>query len=380
MTHPKNQDIRIATVYTREILDDFKPIHMNFTRWLRISEALGKLGYKVDMIVNTKAGGTLKNGPVRRIPFSEVNWNDYQIIKTLFHRGFATLLKEGGADHPFIISKLGSVVGASDATAGVYFFNHERQHLYGIQEKIARTSRYITILTEESKSLWEKEHGKSSNLLMVPTGVDRHIPPPGQNPYREYKEKIAVYIGNLYLAAQREINLLWQNRLNSLGRLLKRKGIRLCLLGLGYVDQIDHDAVTYLGGVENDRIWDYHYFADVGIVLAQGAIQHNESSKIYYYLRAGLPVVSEAPVPNNQLIREANLGFIAAYGNNEEMAALIGEAIARTWNKKRAIHQIVEKHTWDFRALVYQEVITKELACRPSKGLKSGQASCEMAK
>lgn len=72
--------------------------------------------------------------------------------------------------------------------------------------------------------------------------------------------------------------------------------------------------MTHLGAVDNDRVWDYHHFADVGLVLAQGDVQHNDSSKLYYYLRSSLPVISESPVPNNFLIRESGLELIADYG------------------------------------------------------------------
>ncbi len=362
MNTEPSRKIRIATVHTSEVFDEFKPIHMNFTRWIRISEALARLGYQVDMIVNTKAQKIVTRGPVRLVPFSQVHWPDYHVVKTLFHQGFQTLASEGGSDHPFIISKLGSVVGSSDATEGVYFFHQEREQLFSIQKEIARRSRFVSILTEASRLLWQKEHGERPELLLVPTGVDRDIPAPVTNPYEQYDEKIAVYIGSLYLNAQREINLMWQSRLNNLGRLLRSRGIRLCLLSLGRYDQIDPEAVSILGGVENDRIWDYHYFADVGIVLAQGTVQHNESSKIYYYLRAGLPVVSEDPVPNNSLITNSKLGLISPYQYDEKMADLIQEATERAWDKERGIEFVLENHTWDSRVKIYHDVISNHFA------------------
>ena len=136
----------------------------------------------------------------------------------------------------------------------------------------------------------------------------------------------------------------------------------MCLLSLGRYDQIDPEAVSILGGVENDRIWDYHYFADVGIVLAQGTVQHNESSKIYYYLRAGLPVVSEDPVPNNSLITNSKLGLISPYQYDEKMADLIQEATERAWDKERGIEFVLENHTWDSRVKIYHDVISNHFA------------------
>lgn len=354
------RSIRIATVYEREFYDEFKSYPMDLLRWLRISESLASLGYEVDMIVNTKRGLVRRSPNLRYLPYSMVDWKRYDVIKTLFHKGFESVCLEGEVDHPFIISKLGSVVGNNDATEGVHFFNEERKYLYEMQERINRKSRYVTILTEPSRLLWKREFGENGNILMVPTGVDRKIPSPSGNPYKEFSEKIAVYIGTIYVDTQREANLVWQNKLNNLGKALKRKGIRLCFVGLGNMDRLDHNVVTYLGPVGNDRVWDYQYFADAGITLAQGKVQHNESSKIYYYLRTGLPVVSEAPIPNNRLIEEAELGFIADYKDDRMMADMIEAAIYKKWRKEDAIRFILKNHTWDKRVRVYDALIKKE--------------------
>ena len=59
-----------------------------------------------------------------------------------------------------------------------------------------------------------------------------------------------------------------------------------------------------LGKVAAEAVWDGQRAARAGVVLAQGPAQDNESSKIYYYLRTGLPVVCERPVPNAWLIEE----------------------------------------------------------------------------
>ena len=126
------------------------------------------------------------------------------------------------------------------------------------------------------------------------------------------------------------------------------------------MDKLDHNVVTCLGAVENSRIWDYQYFADVGIALGQGKVQHNESSKIYYYLRTGLPVVSEEPIPNNHLIKESGLGFIADYSDNQMMAEMIQSAIYQKWQKEEAIQYILNNHTWDKRVQVYDALIRKE--------------------
>jgi hypothetical protein len=357
MTSP----LRIATVYKRDLFERFTPAKMSTIRWLRISECLAARGHQVDMIMNGASLGSRTTPNLRSIPFRAVDWERYDIVKTLFHSGFESLMAEGGGNHPFIISKLGSVVGDRDDTDGVYFFNGEREQLYAIQEQIRQRSRYVTLLTTASRDLWENLFGHDDRLLHVPTGVDRDVPVARRNPYEQFPEPIAVYIGNIYGTMQRDVNIRWQERLNRIGRLLRKRGIRLCLLGTGHVDRIDRTAVTVLGEVDNADYWDYQRFAQVGLVLAQGPVQHNESSKMYYYLRTGLPVVSESPVPNNFLIRNTGMGYVADYGNEQMLAEMVESAIRHVWPREEGIGYVVHNHSWDQRVETYQQVIRNRL-------------------
>lgn len=354
--------LRIATVYKRDVFSRFAPAKMSTIRWLRMSEGLAALGHRVDMIMNGNGLGHAANPNLRSVPFAHVDWNRYDVIKTLFHSGFESLCEEGGGSHPFIISKLGSVVGSHDDTDGVYFFNHEREHLYKIQERIRERSRYVTLLTAASRRLWENLFGSTDNLLHVPTGVDREIPAAHDNPYKRFSEPIVVYAGNIYGETQPEMNKVWQDRLNGVGSLLRQRGIRLCFVGTGRVDRLDPAAVTVMPEVDNREVWDYQHFANVGLVLAQGQTQHNESSKLYYYLRAGLPVVSEAPVPNNFLIHTTGMGYVADYGDDRILVDMVESAIHREWPRREGIQYVVKNHSWDQRVETYDEVIRAGLA------------------
>ncbi|GJL83891.1 MAG: hypothetical protein DHS20C01_35250 [marine bacterium B5-7] len=354
--------IRIATVYSDSYFRGFRACDMSLVRWLRISEALACAGYSVDMVINLIGTFPIEAPNLRQVSFDEVKWDKYHVIKTLFHQGFETLMRADAHQHPFIISKLGSVVGRQEATSGVYFFGDEHRGLLNIQSEIACYSKYVSILTRQSEDLWKSLHESPAQVLIVPTGVDRYLPRPGINPYSHIGQKIAVYIGNIYTDTQRDINRLWQNRLNELGAQLRPYEIRLCLVGPGDTSQLDPELVTYMGAIDQDRIWDYFYYADVGLSLAQGLEQHNESSKIYYYLRAGLPVVSEAPVPNNWLLEESGLGFVAPYGEPGILAERIHEASIRKWDFERGTRYILDNHTWNHRADIYQNIIDATIA------------------
>ena len=116
------------------------------------------------------------------------------MVKTLFNIGFDTLETYGGKDHPFIISKLGSVVGPEDMD-GIYFYGKMREQLYSTQKKINQTSKYITVLNESAKKLWTTCFGSRDSILIVPGGVDRYVLPPSQDPYPSENKIRCIFAG-----------------------------------------------------------------------------------------------------------------------------------------------------------------------------------------
>jgi len=358
---------KIVTVYNRW-RRDFELAEMSYIRWLKISQALARLGHQVDIATNEFVRWRRKKYPVpmgqnlRRVPLPEIKWSDYDVVKTLFHTGFDTLERYGGRDHPFIISKLGSVVGPHDMD-GIYFYGRGRKKLYSTQEKIHRTSKYITVLNKPAKELWTTCFGSGKKILIVPGGVDRYIPPPARDPYPKENKTRCIFAGNVYTRkVQPEANRVLVAKLNKLGRLLSDRGARLYMLGPGQVRQIDKRCVTYLGVVSYEEAWNYFHFAHVGVVVAAGRfMQNNESTKIYHYLRTGLPVVSEAGFPNGNIITESRLGCLVENGNLEQMAQKIEEAPHVNWDRNYAINYVLENHTWDKRAEVYGKIIREDL-------------------
>ena len=334
---------------------------MDAIRWLRVSEHLAAAGFRVDMVVGAGARLRPRHSNLRCIAAADANWSTYHVIKTLYQRGFEELHRAGGGSHPFIISRLASVVGPSDSIAGVHFVDAEREALWEVQQLIDRASRHVALSSEPNRELWERLFPRPARPLMVATGVDRTIPPPGRNPYRALSAKIVIYAGNLYTTTQRHINLQWQERLNRLGRLLRARGIRLVFVGRGSTDRLDPDAVVNVGPVPHDHFWDYQYFADAGLVLAQGPVHNNEASKIYYYLRTGLPVVSEEPIPNNDVIVASGCGLVAPYGDDQALADRVEAAAHRPWDRAAAIEYVLAHHTWEQRFAVYERVIAADL-------------------
>lgn len=353
---------RIVTVYNTERDATTRPRDMAHIRWLKISEALARQGHAVDM-ASAEFTFRLSRRPIvmapnlRRVPLSRVRWDEYDVVKTLFHQGFETLAGRGGAGHPFVIAKLGSVVGPEDRE-GIYFYGRQREAMFEVQRSIHHHARYITVLSPPARTLWEETIGAHPGFLLVPGGVDRELPPAGADPYPRTGGFRFVFSGNIYNAQPHATRVL-SDKLNTLGRLLAPHG-RLFVVGTGDTSQLDPGAVTHLGSVPYDRSWDFLQHAHVGVVVSAGPFMHNnESTKIYHYLRAGLPVVSEGGFPNDHVVRESGLGVVAPSGDLPQMAAHAVAAASRAWDREHGVRYVLAHHTWDARGAVYGDVLSR---------------------
>jgi glycosyltransferase involved in cell wall biosynthesis len=360
---------RIVTVYN-DWRRPFDLVEMGYIRWLKISEALARRGHQVDIATNEPQWHGLpwrrpREIPIapnlRRIPLASVRWHDYDLVKTLFHDGMRVLERFRGTNHPLVISKLGSVVGPRDME-GVPFYGRRRAELFAVQERIARTSRYVTVISEPAKELWTDCFGPVPEVLVVPGAVDRELPPPTRDPYPADGRPRCLFAGNIYFKhSQPEANAVLVDKLNGLGRLLAERGVRLYLLGTGDVSRLDKRFVTYVGAAPYTESWDYLRFADVGVVVAAERYLHNnESTKIYHYLRVGLPVVAEQGFPNDWVIREAALGMSIENGNLEAMADGVLEVLGNRIPSDAAERYILQHHTWDQRVGVYHDILSRE--------------------
>ncbi len=356
--------LRVACVYSLKRPPNMAA--MDGIRFVRMAEALARRGHEVDLFLNRAPQAAVLAPRLRELSMEHARWDQYDVVKTFFHSGFESLVACGGGEHPFIVSKLGSVVGR-EQTEGVYFFGARREKLFAIQSEIARRSRVVTVLTNQSAALWWKEHGYTTRLMQVPTGVDAEIPRLGPNPYPALgiTEPVAIYAGNLYhLESQPEINRLWQERLNLIGARLRRQGVRLVVMGKGVTDRLDPDVVKHVGAIAPPAFWNWQRHARVGIVLAQGPVQDNESSKIYYYLRTGLPVACERSVPNAWLIESTGLGAVVNFGDVEKLADSAA-ALARMRPRSDGVVQhLIQHHSWDARAALYDRVFAEASASR----------------
>ena len=363
---------RVVSVYRGDRCR-FEIEDASYLRWLKVAEALARQGHEVDLATveprRLWRRRSIQMAPrLRRIPLEDVDFAKYDVVKTCFHRGFDVLDRHGGASHPFIIAKLGSVVAPEDRE-GIYFYGEYRERLWAIQRRIAEHARYVTVLSEPARELWRSCFGRDDNVLLVPGGVDRDIHARGRNPYPRRSRRRCVFAGNIYsTTVQPEAHRVLVAKMNDLGRRLDQRGARLYHVGTGDTSALDRRWVRSFGAVAYARSWAFLQHADVGVVLSAGPFMHNnESTKIYHYLRAGLPVVSESGFPNDYVVEESGLGMVIESGRLDLMADAIDRALEQSWDRDAGRRYVLERHTWDRRCEVYRELLAG-LPAGPAEG------------
>jgi glycosyltransferase involved in cell wall biosynthesis len=250
---------------------------------------------------------------------------------------------------------------------GIHFFGDRRAHLFEVQRAIKRTSHFVTVISQPAADLWQSSFGVCDNLLVVPGGVDAEVSEPGADPFPHDGRARAVFAGNVYHShSQPEAHTTLVDKLNRLGGLLHTRNIQLYMLGQGDLTHLDPARVMVLGPVPYAESWRYLQHADVGVVVSAGYHHNNESSKLYHYLRAGLPIVSEAGFPNDHVITESACGYLVKNGDLGEMAAVVETAVSRTWPHEAARAYVLKHHTWDRRVEIYDTLFKQQRRERAS--------------
>ncbi len=110
------------------------------------------------------------------------------------------------------------------------------------------------------------------------------------------------------------------------------------------------------GELPEQAIWDYVRHASIGLALATGPHAFdNDVSKILNYLRGGLPVLSEEPIINNELVRKTGLGTSFAFDDAEDLAAKAKDLLRMDFQakKQRVMEFMASEHSWDKRVSAY---------------------------
>lgn len=279
----------------------------------------------------------------------------YDLVKTSYHFSLELVGEYQGP----LVSRVVRVVDGRLPERDEAF----RERLLKCQEIIRLRAAALVLNNRENEDRWHRLYGNAPRVALVPTGCPAHIPIARCNPY-PLNEKVALFLGSI--AAPRIAALL-----NEAARRLKDRcrihlvGLnKACLYGSPEECTLDPLIVDH-GELPENEVWDYICHAHVGLAFATGPHAFdNDVSKILNYLRGGLPVLSEEPILNNELIRQTGYGKTFSYGDANELASAAKDLLESAPLEKRSwvMNFMVTQHSWDHRVEAYIKLFREILA------------------
>jgi glycosyltransferase involved in cell wall biosynthesis len=322
------------------------PTGIDLVRLRAISLGLINRGVEAEIIAPVETEGVIEDSiPVRKLDVLDKP-NVYDLIKTSYHDSIMLI---GGFRGP-VVSRIVRVVDErlperDDAA---------RERLLLCQEMIKKRAAALVLNNKENRERWINLYGSQPPITLVPTGCPSEIPKPRSNPFLS-GERAILFLGSL--ASPRMVSMLNKaaRMLSDLGRIHLVGLNKACMYGGGKDCALD-PLIEDHGELPEDAIWDYIRYASIGLAFATGPHAFdNDISKILNYLRGGLPVLSEEPIVNNDLIRQTGFGKIFRFDDINDMAKKARELIKEEYegDREAVMRFMAQEHSWDKRVEVY---------------------------
>ena len=329
-----------------------EPSSIDLIRLRAIAGGLIRRGISTEVLAPIDQEGIL-DGSIPLFPLHHLMKGRYDIIKTSYHFSIELIQDYAGP----VVSRIVRVVDDRLPERDEQW----RERLISCQQQISRRSSVLVLNNAENQSRWRRFYGHGLPIILVPTGCPMQIPEPRKNPFHQKKRNI-LFLGSI--AAPRMIALM-----NAMADRLEHMA-NIHIIGLnkarwyGMADESTlHPSITQHGEIREEDTWDYLFHADMGLALATGPhVFDNDLSKIYNYLRGGLPVLSESPVLNNDLIRQTGLGRIFQFGNVEDLIAASVSLLENPPTLERrnaAMNFMSTDHAWERRIDIYEKLFKK---------------------
>lgn len=344
--------MRIGIVFHK---DPFAPpAGIDLVRLRAIAGGLIRKGIDTEILSPLSKEGLIDGFiPVRHI--SALNEDGrYDLVKTAYHYSITLIGNYGGP----VVSRIVRVVDERLPERDEPF----RRQLLRCQELIGRRACAVALNNEENRTRWHRLYGPQPSTVLVPTGCPAEIPMAEGNPYPAGRKSV-LFLGSL--AAPRMVEML-----NAAARELHdRADVHLigsnkaCMYG-GTEDCILNPLVQHHGELPEDQVWAYIRHASIGLAFATGIHRFdNDVSKILNYLRGGLPVLSEEPIVNNDLIRLTGYGETFAFGRVNDLIAKARKLMENPPAEKRetVMQFMASEHSWERRVDTYLELFRRIL-------------------
>ena len=340
----------IALVYAKSAARELTG--MDLIRWTELGKQFHELGHEVHLVTNRPDGiESLAGLPV--FDCREANWDHYYAIKGSYQHSVPLL-----PEHPRLIVRMCRVARPDEPDRDL----SRRDEVLAHQKWIANHARFIAVNDPLNASRWRELYGDNQQIIIVPTGCPEVIPAPKQNPFPS-KSRIALFCGSV--TAIRMVPFL-----NDVARSLAARDSEFELHVLGrnrlhlYSDsppEFNLDLIHLHEPVSQEEAWQYLHHADVGVAVSPSANRfESELSKIYYYLRAGLPTVCETSALNRDLVEQTGHGIIAGHDDPEQFATAILRAAEMPRNHSSTMELMSNRHSWKSRAETYVTALNED--------------------
>jgi hypothetical protein len=344
--------MRIGIVFHK---DPFvPPAGIDLVRLRAIAGGLIRRGVDAEIIAPAKKEGFI-DGDIPVFPLAAMEkGRRYDLVKTCYHFSIQLIGKYRGSLISRIVRVVDEQLPERDAAM--------RGTLLECQRLIQNGAQALIVNNVENQKRWVGLYGRKLLVAKIPNGCPTHIPPIRSNPYGNDSAPV-LFLGSL--AAPRMIELL-----NELAWRLRDR-CRIHIVGSNKAHMYSGGKPPELtpliadhGELPEEEVWDYVRHARMGIALAAGPHRFdNDISKIYTYLRGGLPVLSEELIANNHLLAQTRLGSIFAHGNAADMAKKAADLIERP--PAQYVHSAMalmeREHSWDRRVTALLDLCQKVL-------------------
>lgn len=327
------------------------PTGIDLVRLRAIAGGLLERGISTEIVAPVPHAGCIEGKiPVR--PLSVLDVPDcYDIVKTCYHPSIMLIGRFGGP----VVSRIVRVVDHQSPARDEPF----REQLLRCQKLISERSAVLVLNNRANEERWRDQYGPKPDIKLIPTGCPRHLPELGPNPFPS-GQPVILFLGSI--AAPRMIRLLNEAAyaLEGIARIHFVGRNKAYLYG-GDAECTLSSLITDHGEIPETNIWDYVRHASVGLALATGPDPFdNDVSKIMNYLRGGLPVLSEAPILTNELIRKTGLGRIFQYNDVSDLVLGVQELLQlpRDALRKATMEFMSSQHSWDRRVEAYMDVFS----------------------
>lgn len=342
--------MRIGIVFHKDPLAP--PMGIDLVRLRAIAQGLMRRNVETEIISPIPRPGTIEGGIPVRTPEALSEPRRYDVVKTCYHD---SIMLVGAYSGP-VVSRIVRVLDRDLPERDEPF----REKLLHCQSLIHARSSALVLNNEENRVRWRSLYGDLPPIRLIPTGCQATLPPATSNPFPQGPPPI-LFLGSI--AAPRMVHML-----NEAARALEGVA-RIHVVGCNKAWMYGGDPVCLLnpsiaehGEKAEPDVWPYILNAAIGLAIATGPHPFdNDVSKIFNYLRGGLPVLSEDPIVNNTLIRQTGLGKTFKYGQADDLVAVARYMLGHPPSgstKESAMRLMAEQHSWDRRVEAYIELFS----------------------